>query len=115
MRFFVAAVFAFGIMTIDFKANDDNQESIFTAAAAQAEHKIQSAEQPIGKEDAADRLEANELSVVSEAVPQATEPAQELPKKNFCSALKEAAESSNIPIGIFARLLWQEIPILRSE
>jgi hypothetical protein len=115
MRFFVAAVVAFGIMTIDFKANDDNQESIFTAAAAQAEHKVQSAEQPIGKEDAADRLEANDLTIVSEAVPEATEPVQELPKKNFCSALREAAESSNIPIGFFARLLWQESRFRSSE
>jgi hypothetical protein len=112
MRFFVAAVVAFGIMTIDFKANDNNQESIFTAAAAQAEHKVQSAEQSIGKEDAVDRLETNDLSVVSEAVPQATAP---LPKKNFCSALKEAAESSSLPIGFFARLLWQESRFRSSE
>jgi len=115
MRFYVAAVVAFGILTIDFKANDDNQESIFTAAAAQAEHKVQSAEQPIGKEDAADRLEADDLSVVSEAVAQATDPVQELPKKSFCSALKEAAESSSIPIGFFARLLWQESRFRSSE
>lgn len=115
MRFFVAAVVAFGIMTIDFKANDNNQESIFTAAAAQVEHKVQSAEQSSGKEDAVDRLETKDLSVGSEAVPQATAPVQELPKKNFCSALKEAAESSSIPIGFFARLLWQESRFRSSE
>ena len=40
---------------------------------------------------------------------------QELPKKNFCSALKEAAESSSIPIGFFARLLWQESRFRSSE
>ena len=114
MRFFAAAVVAFGIMTVDFKANYNNQESIFTAAAAQ-EHKVQFAEQSIGKEDAGDRLETNDLSVVSEAVPQATEPVQELPKKTFCNALKEAAESSNIPIGFFARLLWQESRFRSSE
>src|SRR6202011_1593776 len=28
--------------------------------------------------------------------------------KNFCEALKEAAESSDIPVAFFARLLWQE-------
>jgi hypothetical protein len=115
MRFFVAAVVAFGIMTIDFKADDDHQESIFTAAAAQAEPKVQSAAQSIGKEDAVDGLETNDLSVISEAVPQATEQVQELPKKNFCSALKEAAESSSIPIGFFARLLWQESRFRSSE
>jgi len=40
---------------------------------------------------------------------------QELPKKTFCNALKEAAESSNIPIGFFARLLWQESRFRSSE
>jgi hypothetical protein len=29
-------------------------------------------------------------------------------KKEFCQALKEAAEASNIPVAFFARLLWQE-------
>src|SRR3954469_6805955 len=115
MRFFIAAVVALGIMTIDFRANDTNQESIFTAAAAQAEHKFQFAEQSINTEDAVDGLETDVLTVVSEAVPQATEPVQELPKNDFCSALKEAAESSNIPIGFFARLLWQESRFRSSE
>lgn len=107
MRFVVAAVVAFGIMTIDFRANDNSLGRPFTKAAAQAEHKAQSAKPAIGKEEAID-LETNDAPVVSEAVPEAAEPVQELPKKNFCSALKEAAESSSIPIGFFARLLWQE-------
>jgi len=115
MRFFIAAVVALGIMTIDFRANDTNQESIFTAAAAQAEHKFQFAEQSINTEDAVDGLEAKDVSVVGEAVRQATEPVQELPKNDFCSALKEAAESSSIPIGFFARLLWQESRFRSSE
>src|SRR4051812_43039768 len=115
MRFFIAAVVALGIMTIDFRANDTNQESIFTAAAAQAERKFQFAEQSINTEDAVDGLEAKDVSVVGEAVRQATEPVQELPKNDFCSALKEAAESSSIPIGFFARLLWQESRFRSSE
>jgi len=114
MRFFVAAVVALGIMTIDFRAYETSQRSILTGAAAQAENKVQSTERSIGKEDAVTRLETNDVSV-SEAVPQATEPVQELPKKNFCSALKEAAESSSIPIGFFARLLWQESRFRSSE
>jgi hypothetical protein len=115
MRFFVAAVVAFGIMTIDFRTNDINQESIFTAAAAQAEQQVQSPEHPVGKEGAVNRLEANDLPAISETVPQAMEDVQELPKKNFCSALKDAAESSSIPIGFFARLLWQESRFRSSE
>lgn len=39
MRFFVAAVVAFGIMTIDFRANNNSQGSILAEAAAQAERK----------------------------------------------------------------------------
>lgn len=35
---------------------------------------------------------------------QAAEPA----KPDFCDALREAAESSDIPVAFFARLLWQE-------
>jgi hypothetical protein len=30
------------------------------------------------------------------------------PARNFCDALKQAAESSDIPVAFFARLLWQE-------
>src|SRR4051812_13001827 len=80
MRFFVAAVVALGIMTIDFRAYDNSQRSILTGAAAQAENKVQSTQRSIGKEDAVTRLETNDVSV-SEAVPQATERVQELPKK----------------------------------
>ena len=30
------------------------------------------------------------------------------PKQDFCDALREAAESNDIPVAFFARLLWQE-------
>lgn len=38
----------------------------------------------------------------------APEQIPESPGKNFCEALKEAAELSDIPVAFFARLLWQE-------
>jgi Transglycosylase SLT domain len=38
----------------------------------------------------------------------ASEQIPEPPRKDFCEALKEAAESSDIPVAFFARLLWQE-------
>jgi Transglycosylase SLT domain len=38
----------------------------------------------------------------------ASEQGPESPSKDFCDALKEAAESSDIPVAFFARLLWQE-------
>jgi hypothetical protein len=38
----------------------------------------------------------------------ASEQTPEPPSQNFCDALKEAAESSDIPVAFFARLLWQE-------
>ena len=37
-----------------------------------------------------------------------SKPPRQSQKKDFCDALREAAESSDIPIAFFARLLWQE-------
>jgi hypothetical protein len=126
MRFLAAAAVAFAIMMIDFetglKLTDNLQgtpQSVFRVTAGQAEDGIQSTEHPVGAVNAVGPVETKTdgLSAISAAVPQvkAIEPAQELPKKNFCGALKEAAESSNIPIAFFARLLWQESRFRSSE
>jgi hypothetical protein len=114
MRFFIAAVIALGIMAIDFETNFKLKGSIqdtrsaFTTAAA--EEKTPSVEHLINLTNAASSPEAHELAVVREMTPQAgaSVATQEPPKDRFCEALREAAESSDIPIAFFARLLWQE-------
>jgi hypothetical protein len=123
MRFFIAAVAAFTAMTIDFetsfKVSDNLQgtRSAFTAAAGAGGDKIQPVEHTIGMADAIGPTEAHDLAVVREVVPQVetSKPTQELPKIGFCEALRQAAESSNIPIAFFARLLWQESRFRFSE
>jgi hypothetical protein len=116
MRFFVAAVVALGIMTVDletnFKLRDQFQDTrgLFSIAAASVENELQPLAHSIGLADAVSSMEAHDLAVVREMAPQAeaSTQTQEPPKKSFCEALRDAAESSNIPIAFFARLLWQE-------
>src|SRR6476660_9769601 len=99
MRFFIAAVVAFATMTLDFENFKLNYglhgmtRGAFTVAAGFA-----------GQED---KVEPAEHAVGSEPVAEVEAPAPE-PKKDFCDALREAAESSDIPVAFFARLLWQE-------
>jgi transglycosylase-like protein with SLT domain len=115
MRFFIAAVVAFATMTLDFESFKLNYglhgmtRSAFTVAAGYAgeEDKVEPAEHSVGTEAAAHPVETNGLSVDSEPVAEVEAPTPE-PKKDFCDALREAAESSDIPVAFFARLLWQE-------
>ena len=115
MRFFIAAVVAFATMTFDFESSKLNHglhgmaRGAFTVAAAHAgeEDKAEPAEHSVGTEAAAHPVETNSPSVDSEAVAEVELPTPE-PKKDFCDALIEAAESSDIPVAFFARLLWQE-------
>jgi hypothetical protein len=115
MRFFIAAAVAFGMMTIDFeslKLGHRFQGTIqggFTIAAGHVGDKAQPAENSTGT-DAVSPVETNDPSAVSEPVVEVEAPAatEAEPKKDFCDALREAAESSDIPIAFFARLLWQE-------
>jgi hypothetical protein len=115
MRFFIAAVVAFATMTLDFENFKLNYglhgmtRGAFTVAAGFAgqEDKVEPAEHAVGTEAAAHPVETNGPSVDSEPVAEVEAPAPE-PKKDFCDALREAAESSDIPVAFFARLLWQE-------
>jgi hypothetical protein len=115
MRFFIAAVVAFATMTFDFESFKLNHglqgttRGAFTVAAGHAgeEDKVEPAEHSLGAEAAVHPVETNGPSVDSEPVAE-IEPATPEPKKDFCDALREAAESSDIPIAFFARLLWQE-------
>jgi hypothetical protein len=115
MRFFIAAVVAFATMTLDFESFKLNYglpattRGAFTVAAGHAgeEDKVEPAEHSIGTEAAVHPVETDGPSVDSEPVAEVEAPTPE-PKKDFCDALREAAESSDIPIAFFARLLWQE-------
>jgi hypothetical protein len=118
MRFFIAAVVAFATMTLDFESFKLNYglhgmtRGAFTVAAGYAgeEDKVEPAEHLVGTEAAVDAVESNVLPDVDEAVAQVevAAPADAEAKKDFCDALREAAESSDIPVAFFARLLWQE-------
>ena len=115
MRFFIAAVVAFATMTLDFESFKLNYvlqgatRGAFTIAAGHAaeEDDLQPAAHSIGAEAAAHPVETNGPSLDGEPVAEIDAPTPE-PKKDFCDALREAAESSDIPVAFFARLLWQE-------
>src|SRR6266478_7324269 len=115
MRFFIAAVVAFATMTFDFESFKLNHglhgmaRGAFTVAAGQAgeEDRVEPAGHSVGTEAAAHPVETNGPSVDSEAVAEVEAPTP-APKQDFCDALREAAESSDIPVAFFARLLWQE-------
>jgi Transglycosylase SLT domain len=114
MRFFIAAVVAFATMTLDFEIFKLNYglhgmtRGAFTVAAGYTgeEDKVEPAEHAVGTEAAAHPVETNGLSDGEPAAE--VEAAAPEPKKDFCDALREAAESSDIPVAFFARLLWQE-------
>jgi hypothetical protein len=123
MRFFIAAVVAFATMTLDFDSFKFNYglqgatRGAFTIAAGHAaeedagyaaeEDKVEPAAHSIGAEASAHPAQTNGLSVDSEPIADIETSTPE-PTKDFCDALREAAESSDIPIAFFARLLWQE-------
>src|SRR5437899_2961342 len=121
MRFFIAAVVAFATMTLDFEnfklnyAVQGTTRGAFTVAAGHAgeedkageQDKVEPTEPSIRTEAAAHPVETNGPSLDSEPVAEIESPTPE-PKKDFCDALREAAESSDIPVAFFARLLWQE-------
>jgi hypothetical protein len=111
MRFFIAAVVAFATMTLDFENFKLNYglhgltRGAFTVAAGYTgeEDKVEPAEHSVGTEAAARPVETNGPSVDNEPAAEVEAAAPE-PKKDFCDALREAAESSDIPVAFFARL-----------
>jgi hypothetical protein len=113
MRVFIAAVVACVVLTTDFELSHTPSVSTHVGAARVGnENEIVSIERANPDRSLsfpAIPTPTNRLSVAS-----ATE--DEIPvsevvleaNKSFCDALKEAAESSDIPVAFFARLLWQE-------
>jgi hypothetical protein len=111
MRFLIAAVVVFGTMTVSFESNSD-----FSRDLQETTQDASAFSEPNGDEEVL-RLRQVEAhagiepkSVLSTGIaPSELEPPKpDEPKKDFCEALQEAAESSDIPIAFFARLLWQE-------
>jgi len=112
MRFVIAAFLAWSALGLDVdKLNKQFGEK-------PGEHRAGLANQIAGSIAAAsDNAEATDLSVASGSE-EPIEPAAanaSRPEKNFCEALRDAAEASEIPLPFFARLLWQESRFQSSE
>lgn len=125
MRYLVAAVIAVFAITVDLESSNKQTiwtEPAFTIAAAQSEPATVGTDSHNGVVNAA--FEAlSELNAAGSAAASSDErPAQAddaahaaasisiEPQSSdpICEAVKSAAEEHNIPIGFFARLLWQE-------
>ena len=118
MRFFIAALAAFAVMALNFEI--DFKPSV----AKEVTDKVGGNERPALSADDASNREASApaltsppetTAAASPAEEEIAESEPELPSKSFCDALKEAAESSDIPVAFFARLLWQESRFQFSE
>jgi transglycosylase-like protein with SLT domain len=125
MRYLVAAVIAVFAITADLESSNKQPiwtEPSFTIAAAQSEpaavstdpHNgvVTAAVEPLSESNATsnaaaspDEKPAQADDAAHAAVSISIEPP---PSDPICEAVKNAAEEHNIPIGFFARLLWQE-------
>lgn len=125
MRYLVAAVIAVFAITADLESSNNQSiwaEPSFTIAAAQSEPAVVNTDshtatvtataEPPSKSDttrddvaAQDEKPAQADDAVRTAASIDVEPQSSDP---ICEAVKNAAEEHNIPIGFFARLLWQE-------
>jgi hypothetical protein len=116
MRFVIAALLVFVVMMINL-----NSVSEHTAGRSLPD-KIRNENQVAFPDRASDpdaglpvHVAQGAMTVANAAIPSAekqqavvTDDAIESPKADFCDALRQAAESSDIPVAFFARLLWQE-------
>jgi soluble lytic murein transglycosylase-like protein len=122
MRFVIAALLVFVVMMINLNSVSEH------AAGRNLRDKNRNENQVAYPDRAADPdsrfsiyFAQGAMNVANAAVPPAEEPpaAEEQPavvadeaieprKADFCDALRQAAESVDIPVAFFARLLWQE-------
>lgn len=123
MRYLVAAVIAVFAITADLESSNNQSrwtEPSFTIAAAQAEPaKVTDSDKGAAtaavepSESGATKISAiardEKPAQADDAVHAAASINVELQSSDpICEAVKDAAEEHNIPIGFFARLLWQE-------
>jgi len=114
MRFLVAACAAFLILMCDVGPSPSRQTSSFGHATSKADRAPSLV--PLVELFLAS-VQAIELANARAAYEETTEPARTVetvaqapvsPTEQFCRALRQAAETSGIPVPFFARLLWQE-------
>jgi hypothetical protein len=107
MRFVIAAFVALAAWGSDFetlangRGEDINRIGSAIAAITDANARPGNASDPAETTD-------DLLGNAPEEQADASDAVAEQPEKNFCEALLEAADSSDIPVAFFARLLWQE-------
>ncbi|MDF0518808.1 lytic transglycosylase domain-containing protein [Bradyrhizobium yuanmingense] len=114
MRFVVAACAAFLLLMCDLDPSASRQASRFDTTVLKNNHA--SSLVPVVELFVAS-VQAIELANAHAAYEQVIEPpraagpaveAEPSPTERFCHALRQAAESSGIPVPFFARLIWQE-------
>ncbi|MGY8636999.1 lytic transglycosylase domain-containing protein [Bradyrhizobium sp. 14AA] len=115
MRFLVAACAAFLILMCDVGSSPSWQASRFDNSALKSDRApslVPLVELFLASVQAIELANARAAHEQTIEPPRfAVEPAVEAPVspiERFCHALREAAESSGIPVPFFARLLWQE-------
>jgi hypothetical protein len=114
MRFVVAACAAFLILMCDLDPSASRQASPFHTTIVQNNHAsplVPVVELFVASVQAIEFANAHAAYEQVIEAPRAAEPAVQAPvspTEQFCHALREAAESSGIPVPFFARLLWQE-------
>lgn len=125
MRYLFAAVIAVFAVTADLESSNKQSnwtEPSFTIAAAQSEpaavgtdpHNgvVTAAVEPLSESktinDAAASSDKKPVQADDAAHAAASISVEPEPSDPICEAVKNAAEEHNIPIGFFARLLWQE-------
>jgi hypothetical protein len=115
MRFVIAAFVAWSTLGLDCDKLNRPPTEMSGGHGALVPHQI--AGSIAAPSDVSRVSEATSLSVAAateEPIERAAAVAPP-PEKNFCEALREAAEQSEIPLPFFARLLWQESRFQASE
>lgn len=114
MRFVIAACAAFLILMCDLDPLASRQTSNFDRAVlqnTQASPLVPVVELFLASVRAielANARAAYEPVIEPQPEPQPVAQVQRSPTEQFCHALREAAETSGIPVPFFARLIWQE-------
>ncbi|MBR0849180.1 lytic transglycosylase domain-containing protein [Bradyrhizobium diazoefficiens] len=114
MRFVVAACAAFLVLMCDLDPSASRQTSSFDRSAlqnSQASPLVPVVELFLASVQAIELANARAAYEETPEPPRAVEAATQAsasPTEQFCHALRDAAETSGIPVPFFARLIWQE-------
>jgi len=121
MRYLVAALIAAFIVTVDFSLDDFDRTLRAESLGALAEvQESSSGSQPDGGNEHTETLSSGHSTELvvrgssssedNHATPASIESEKAVPisLNRVCEAIRDAAVESGIPVGFFARLLWQE-------